>query len=149
MLLLFFGSYFIPSLCFSQGSPDYTGGLKVKLNEEGSKYFRIISWGQFWARYQDDVADDVSSTNFSVRRARILTYSQINKDFLILTHFGLNSLNGNNQSPLGTGENSQLFFHGFWMQYNLSENHSIGGGLHYWNGISSCLLYTSPSPRDA
>jgi len=136
MLLLFFGSYFIPSLCFAQGSPDYTGGLKVKLNEEGSKYFRIISWGQFWARYQDDVADDVSSTNFSVRRARILTYSQINKDFLILTHFGLNSLNGNNQSPLGTGENSQLFFHGFWMQYNLSENHSIGGGLHYWNGIS-------------
>ena len=72
----------------------------------------------------------------SIRRARILTYSQINKDFLILTHFGLNSLNANNQSPLGRGEESQLFFHDVWGQYNLNANHAIGAGLHYWNGIS-------------
>ena len=121
---------------YSQGSPDYTGGLKVNLNEDGSKYFRIISWAQFWARYQDDVPDDESNTSLSVRRARILMYAQINKDFLILTHFGLNSLNANNQSPLGTGDGSQLFFHDVWAQYSLGENHAIGGGLHYWNGIS-------------
>ncbi|SEM25220.1 short chain amide porin [Aquimarina amphilecti] len=121
---------------YSQGSPDYTGGLKVKLNEDGSKYFRVISWAQFWAQYNDDVPDDVSKTNLSIRRARILLYSQINKDFLILTHFGLNSLNANNQSPTGLGESSQLFFHGVWVQYSLGANHAIGGGLHYWNGIS-------------
>ncbi|WP_299610542.1 hypothetical protein [uncultured Aquimarina sp.] len=121
---------------YSQGSPDYTGGLKVKLNEDGTKYFRIISWAQFWARYQDEVPDDVSNTNMSIRRARILTYAQINKSFLILTHFGLNSLNANNQSPLGRGEESQLFFHGVWGQYNLNAKHAIGAGLHYWNGIS-------------
>ncbi|WP_299222855.1 hypothetical protein [uncultured Aquimarina sp.] len=121
---------------YSQGSPDYTGGLKVKLNEDGSKYFRVISWAQFWAQYNDDVPDDVSKTNFSIRRARILMYAQINKDFLILTHFGLNSLNANNQSPTGLGESSQLFFHGVWVQYSLGANHAIGGGLHYWNGIS-------------
>jgi hypothetical protein len=63
-------------------------------------------------------------------------YAQINKDFLILTHFGLNSLNANNMTPIGTGERSQLFFHDVWGQYSLSKNHAIGGGLHYWNGIS-------------
>ncbi|WP_025668069.1 hypothetical protein [Aquimarina megaterium] len=136
ILLLFLSSFLISHSVFSQGSPDYTGGLKVKLNESGSKYFRIISWAQFWARYTDDVPDDDSNIDFSIRRARILMYSQINKDFLILTHFGLNSLNANNLSPVGKGDSSQLFFHGVWGQYNLGANHAIGGGLHYWNGIS-------------
>ncbi|MBQ0734181.1 hypothetical protein [Aquimarina celericrescens] len=136
LILLFGLTFFTLQFTYSQGSPDYTGGLKVKLNEEGSKYFRIISWAQFWARYQDEVPDDVSNTSMSIRRARILTYAQINKDFLILTHFGLNSLNGNNQSPLGFGEESQLFFHDVWVQYSIGKNHVVGGGLHYWNGIS-------------
>lgn len=136
LLLLFLGSFLISHSIFSQGSPDYTGGLKVKLNEDGSKYFRIISWAQFWARYTDDVPDDESNTDFSIRRARILMYSQISKDFLILTHFGLNSLNADNMSPVGKDESSQLFFHGVWGQYSLGSNHAVGGGLHYWNGIS-------------
>ncbi len=136
LIILLGCTLFALQFTYSQGSPDYTGGLKVKLNEEGSKYFRIISWAQFWARYQDEVPDDVSNTSMSIRRARILTYAQINKDFLILTHFGLNSLNGNNQSPLGFAEESQLFFHDVWVQYRIGENHSVGGGLHYWNGIS-------------
>ncbi|WP_378184638.1 hypothetical protein ACE939_07990 [Aquimarina sp. W85] len=121
---------------FSQGSADYTGGLKVKLNDEGTKYFRILSWAQFWTQYNDDAPDDASNINFSVRRARILMYSQINKDFLILTHFGLNSLNANNQSPTGLGDSSQLFFHDVYLQYSLGDKHAVGGGLHYWNGIS-------------
>ena len=39
-------------------------------------------------------------------------------------------------SPIGTGDRSQLFFHDVWAQYRLTDNHAIGGGLHYWNGIS-------------
>lgn len=136
LTILFGLCLLISQYSFSQGSPDYSGGLKVKLNEDGSKYFRVISWAQFWARYQDDRPDDQSATSLSIRRARVLMYSQINKDFLILTHFGLNSLNANNQSPLGTGDSSQLFFHGVWAQYSLGKSHDIGGGLHYWNGIS-------------
>ncbi|TCK69397.1 short chain amide porin [Winogradskyella wandonensis] len=128
-------------LCFSQGAPDYTGGMKVKLNEEGTKYFRIISWAQFWAQHNSDRPLDVngneqSDLNFSIRRARVLMYAQLNKKFMILTHFGLNSLNGDNLSPTGKGESSQLFFHDVWGEYSLSKNHAIGGGLHYWNGIS-------------
>ncbi|MEM1339997.1 MAG: hypothetical protein AAGF96_19720 [Bacteroidota bacterium] len=124
------------SFGFSQGNTEYTGGYKIKFNEDGSKYLRIIAWGQFWAQYNDDVPDESSQLNFSVRRARVLTFTQLNKKFLILTHWGLNSLNGGNTSPLGFGENAQLFFHDFWGEWKVAENHDIGAGLHYWNGIS-------------
>ena len=132
LLFLFTLSY----LGFSQGSPDYGGGLKVNINEDGSKYFRIISWAQVQAQYNDDVPSTVSTTNFNVRRARVLMYAQINKDFMILTHFGLNSLNADNLTPTGKGESSQLFMHDVWAQYSVGKDHAIGGGLHYWNGIS-------------
>jgi hypothetical protein len=132
---------FIAVVCYSQGSSDYGGGMKVNINEDGSKYFRVISWAQVWSQYNSDRPLDANgheqaALDFSVRRARILMYAQINKDFLILTHFGLNSLNANNMSPTGTGEGSQLFLHDVWTQYSLGKNHAIGGGLHYWNGIS-------------
>lgn len=127
---------------YSQGAPDYTGGMKVKLNEDGTKYFRIISWAQFWAEHNSDRPLDAngneqSDLNFSIRRARVLMYAQLNKKFLILTHFGLNSLNGDNLSPTGKGDSSQLFFHDVWGEYTVYKDYiSIGGGLHYWNGIS-------------
>ncbi len=126
---------------YAQGSPDYTGGLKVKFNEDGSKYLRIISWAQVQANYNleesfDANGNENSPLNFNLRRARILMFAQINKDFLILTHFGLNSLNSSQLSPTGKGSGSQLFFHDVWAQYNLGKNHTVGGGLHYFNGIS-------------
>lgn len=127
--------------CFSQGSPDYGSGMKFNLNEEGSKYLRVISWAQFWTQYNSDRPLDANGNeqadiDFSLRRARVLLYAQISKDFLILTHFGLNSLNSNNLSPTGTGEGSQLFLHDAYAQYSLGKNNAVGGGLHYWNGIS-------------
>jgi len=134
---------FLVSLQFmyAQGSPDYTGGLKFKLNEDGSKYLRVISWAQIQANYNMDESLDAngnenSNLNFNLRRARILMFAQINKDFLILTHFGLNSLTSSTLSPTGKGDGSQLFFHDVWAQYNLGTDHVAGGGLHYFNGIS-------------
>ncbi|WP_306350161.1 hypothetical protein [Flavobacterium sp. '19STA2R22 D10 B1'] len=121
---------------FSQGSPDYGSGMKFNLDPEGKKYMRVIAWAQAWGQYNDNVPDNTSATSMSLRRARILTYAQINDKFLILTHFGLNSLDANNMSPTGKGESAQLFFHDVWVQYNLNKNHALGSGLHYWNGIS-------------
>ncbi len=135
ILVLFFGCLFIDR-ADAQGINEYTGGYKIKFNDEGSKYLRIIAWGQFWAQYNDNTPEDVSNLDFSVRRARVLTYTQLNDKFLILTHFGLNSLNGQNTSPVGKGDSSQLFFHDFWGEWKLTDNHSAGAGLHYWNGIS-------------
>ncbi|WP_458626903.1 hypothetical protein [Winogradskyella sp. PC D3.3] len=125
----------------AQGSPDYSGGLKFKFNEDGTKYLRLISWAQVQANYNtDDTFDsngnENSKLNFNLRRARVLMFAQINKDFLILTHFGLNSLTSTTLSPTGKGDGSQLFFHDVWAQYNLGKDHTIGGGLHYFNGIS-------------
>ena len=121
---------------FSQGSPDYTGGLKVKLNESGTKYFRLISWAQIQGVYSDNVAATESPVSLNLRRARVLMFSQITPKFLILTHFGLNSLTANTMSPVGKGDGAQLFFHDVWAQYNVAKNHSVGAGLHYFNGIS-------------
>lgn len=121
---------------YSQGSPDYNGGLKMKFDEDGKKYLRLISWAQVQATYNDDVPENESSTSFNLRRARILMFAQINEKFLILTHFGLNSLNSSTLHPVGKGDGAELFFHDVWAQYNLSKNHSVGGGLHYFNGVS-------------
>ncbi|SDE68418.1 hypothetical protein [Ulvibacter litoralis] len=121
---------------YSQSSPDYSGGLKIKFDEEGKKYLRVISWAQVQATYTDEVPEDASHINFNLRRARVLMFSQINEKFLILSHFGLNSLNSGSLSPTGKGEGSQLFFHGVWAQYNVAKDHAVGGGLHYFNGIS-------------
>lgn len=121
---------------FSQGNTEYTGGFKINFNEDGSKYLRMIAWGQFWAQYNENAPEDESSTNLSIRRARLLSFTQLNKKFLIISHFGLNSLNGSNLSPTGTGEASQLFYHSFWGEWQVAKNFYAGTGLHYWNGIS-------------
>jgi hypothetical protein len=72
-------------------APDYGAGMKFNLNEDGSKYLRVISWAQIWGQYNSDRpldgnGNEQADLDFSVRRARVLLYAQINKDFLILTH---------------------------------------------------------------
>lgn len=136
MIFLFGFTLFSIQFMAAQGSPDYNGGFKVKFDEEGKKYLRIISWAQVQANYTDNVPSTSSKLGFNVRRARVLMFSQINDKFLILTHFGLNSLNSSTLSPTGKGDGSQIFIHDVWAQYSLNKDHSIGGGLHYFNGIS-------------
>lgn len=132
LILLFFSSLSL----FGQGSPDYNGGLKIKLDEDGKKYVRMITWAQVQANMNFNAPDDVSPVGLQLRRARVLLFSQFSKRFMILTHFGLNSLGANTLSPTGKGSGSQLFMHDAWIQYNLSSKHSVGAGLHYFNGIS-------------
>lgn len=121
---------------YGQGSPDYNGGLKIKLNDDGSKYIRFISWGQAQLNFNLDPPDGQSASSMQLRRARVLAFSQFNKRFMILTHFGVNSLGAGTLSPTGKAATSQLFMHDMWIQYSLSKNHAIGAGLHYFNGIS-------------
>ncbi len=109
LLTLLFGVFCSFQLMYSQGSPDYNGGFKANFDESGDKYLRIISWAQVQGTYNGDVPDDVSNTSFNLRRARMLMFSQINKKFMILTHFGLNSLNSATLSPVGKGVVGQLY----------------------------------------
>jgi hypothetical protein len=121
---------------YSQGSPDYNGGLKIKFDEDGKKYLRLISWAQVQGIYNNDAPASSSKTSFNLRRARVLMFSQITDKFLILTHFGLNSLNSGTLSPTGKGTGSQIFLHDAWAQYSVGKDHAVGAGLHYFNGIS-------------
>lgn len=118
---------------FGQYADEYQGGLNLKLNEDGSKYVRFITWGQFWFQ---DTEGSSPNDGFSIRRARVLMYAQINKRFLLLTHFGLNSLNDNNLSPTGKSNDAELFLHDAYGEFNVIPEVQIGAGLHYWNGIS-------------
>lgn len=135
--LLLLGTAFVSSqLLYSQGSPDYNGGLKVKFDEDGKKYLRLISWAQVQADINIDAESGETPVDFNLRRARMLMFAQITDKFLILTHFGLNSLTSSTMGPLGKDPGAQLFFHDVWAQYNVAKDHTIGAGLHYFNGIS-------------
>lgn len=120
----------------SQGSPHYKGGFKIKFDDNDNKYVRILTWVQTQANYSDSRAEDQADISFQLRRARLLVYGQITKDFLVLTHIGINSLNSSNMEPVGSVGTPQAFMHDAWAQYNVSDQHVIGGGLHYWNGLS-------------
>lgn len=112
--------------------------LQLKLNEDGSKYLRIIMWHQLWAE-SNNLSDESQKTdaNISIRRSRFLAYSQISPRFLVLTHWGLNSLNASNLSKLGNDSDSpQLFLHDTWAEYKVIDQLHIGAGLIYWNGLT-------------
>ena len=119
-----------------QGNPNYDGGFKFNFDDDGQKYIRFIAWTQFQAVMDDAPAPTESLINMKLRRARFLAYGQLLDNFLVVTHFGLNSLDANNMSTTGQGAASQLFMHDAWVQYSVHKNHVIGGGLHFWNGLS-------------
>ncbi len=112
--------------------------LKVDLDESGNKYLRFIIWHQQWIT-SNNLADDNSSFQLthSIRRSRMLAYAQVSPKFLILTHFGLNGLTPSNMTSLGNnGDAPQLFLHDAWVEYKLLDEVYVGGGLHYWKGLT-------------
>jgi hypothetical protein len=111
--------------------------LTLNLNPDGSKYIRFIMWGQFWLTGAENSYGDYTVTP-SLRRARFLAYAQVSQRFLILMHFGVNSLNQATMNSTGNAAlGPQLFLHGAWSEFAVVQQKLyIGGGLHYWNGIS-------------
>jgi len=112
--------------------------LTLKLNESGSKYLRFIMWHQLWLT-SNNLSAENSKTQFStsIRRSRILAFAQVSPKFLILTHFGLNSLNAGNLTSLGgNGDSPQFFLHGAWGELKLGDGLYMGAGLHYWKGLT-------------
>lgn len=111
--------------------------LKLSLNEDGSKYVRFIMWHQIWATTNNLSNDSDFSVTPSIRRSRFLAFAQISPKFLILTHWGLNGLTPNNLTSLGNNGNApQLFLHDAWGEYKIADELYIGGGLHYWKGMT-------------
>ena len=161
-LITFIGLALISNSLYGQGSPDYGGGLKININPEGDKYIRFILWDQFWLRNTEMnpgsmVAGEPTDNTWNVgnRRARILTYAQISKRYMILLHMGINNqtfVNGGATGTSGTGgygngKKPQLFFHDAWNEYAVimpgeagKFSLSLGGGLHYYMGLSRMTM---------
>ena len=116
-----------------QNAAPYGSGLKVSLNDEGSQYFRLITWHQAWLQAN---LEDPGLITPSLRRSRLLMFAQISDRFLILTHFGLNSLTPAKMDPTGQSSAAQLFMHDAWCEWKVNDKLYVGSGLHYWNGIS-------------
>ncbi len=112
--------------------------LTLKLSEDGKKYIRFIMWHQIWVTSNNLSAENSKfGLSTSIRRSRFLAYAQISPKFLILSHWGLNSLDSGNLTSLGNNGNApQLFLHGAWGELKLNNNLYVGGGLHYWKGLT-------------
>jgi hypothetical protein len=146
----------------AQGSMDYGSGLKINLNEDGSKNLRFILWNQIWMRSTDMnpgtlVADEPTDNTVDIgnRRLRILAYAQISPRYLIVTHVGINNqsfINGGVAGGGGTGGNGAgkkpgLFFHDAWNEYAVilpqkekKFSLTVGAGLHYYMGLSRMTM---------
>ncbi len=157
VLLLLLG----PSALEAQPTQEKTDNaykpLKLNLDESGNKYVRFIIWHQQWLQTNNLAVDDAKlQLNTLIRRSRFLAYAQISPRFLVLTHFGLNGLTASNLTSLGNnGDSPQLFLHGAWTEFKVSNDQSLflGGGLHYWNGLtrlasqSTLNFMTMDAPR--
>ena len=120
----------------AQGNPEYGRGLVLSLNEEGSKYIRLISLAQGSLDYTDGVDDKTSPMKLNLRRVRLVTIAQLNPQFLFFMHIGTNGMNAETISPTGLNGNSVLYLNDAYAQFNYTPQHSAGIGLHLWNGIS-------------
>lgn len=161
--ILFKASVLLLSLQgFSQGSTEYGGGLKFNLNEDGSKFMRVIAWNQIWMRSSEMnpgtmIGGEATSTSTDIgnRRLRFLAYAQVSKRYMILTHFGINNQTFTNGGAAGTsgtggygaGKKPGLFFHDAWNEYAVvlpekdkKFSMSLGAGLHYYMGLSRMTM---------
>lgn len=143
---------------FGQGSPDYGGGLKVKLDADSQKYLRLLAWNQIWLRQTSlnlgsMIGDEAASTNSDIanRRLRMQMQAQISPRYMIVTHFGINNqtftsggtAGSSGTGAFGAGKKPSLFFHDAWNEYAVlmpreqgEFSLSIGAGLHYYMGLS-------------
>jgi len=127
---------------FAQGSDIYGKGMRINLGDdkEETRYIRFITWVQAWARGQEfgpvtPGADPQTSGDILIRRARLLTYSQLTKDVLVMFHAGINNFNFTDFRGAGNGD---FYVHDAWAEYTPLRSEileiSAGAGLHYWNG---------------
>ncbi len=155
---------FLSQAGFGQGSSEYDSGLKLDLNEDGSKYVRFVIWNQIWARSTQSnpgsmINGEEANRSYDVanRRLRFLMYAQLTPRYLVFTHVGVNNqsfVGGGAPGPdaLGTGANGAgkkpgIFFHDAWNEYAVilpsadkPFSLSIGGGLHYYTGLSRSTM---------
>lgn len=111
--------------------------LIFKLNDSGDRFVRVMTWHQLWLTTGDLGHNQPLGITPMLRRSRLLGYAQLGPRVLMLGHMGLNNLNAKNLTATGIeGDGPQLFMHDAWVEYKFSPLLFVGGGLHYWNGLT-------------
>lgn len=130
-------------LCLSLAGFAQNKELKVKLNEEGSHYFKFTGLTQVWLRYNQNnpgsaiFGDPASQTaDIGIRRLRFQAFGQIHDRVFVYTQFGQNNLNALASRKTGA------FVHDAVVEYMpIKRNLSLGAGLTGWSGLGR---YASP-----
>ena len=120
-------------------------GAKIDLGDP-NRFVRLIVWDQICLRYVEQNPGSVvrgtvrsEGLDMGVRSSRLLIHGQLTKDLLFIFHAGINS-----QSSVGGGfglstdaKKPQVFIHEASGEYRVFGDWlALGGGLHYWNGVS-------------
>jgi len=130
----------IPGLNAQEISPEEENTylpLVLKLNSSGTNYIRFLLWHQQWVVTNNLKEPGNFQVSTLIRRSRVLAVSELGGRILILTHFGLNGLTSDNLTSLGNdGNAAQLFLHDAWVEFKVIPQLYIGGGLHYWKGLT-------------
>lgn len=136
------------------------GDLKIKFNEDGSKYLKFGFWNQTWLRFIENnpgtaVNGVPQETTYDagIRRMRITATAQLSPRYLMFVQMGINNQSfitggGTGTGGNGAGKKAVFFFHDAYNEYTVvpnidfdtkkSNNFSLylGAGLHSWNGVS-------------
>jgi hypothetical protein len=134
----------------AQGTDGYGAGIKVALDTTGKKYIRILNWHQVWVRHNENNpgstvngTPEESQWDMGLRRSRFLLHTQINPNFMLVTHFGINNANqisggANGQGASGAdGKKPQLFMHDAYVEHRVYKDMLwLGAGLQYNIGPS-------------
>lgn len=114
-------------------------GLRLDLNKEKTSYFKTIIGIQTWWRMGETNPGTINKlseepiTNFSdfaMRRIRTMFYANIENKYLLFAHFGATSD--------GTYSNmyNNVYVHDFQGQIKVADKNYVGGGIHFWQGLS-------------
>ena len=121
-----------------QGTAPNYKPLRIELSDDGSRYVRFIFSNQVWLE-SSNLADPAvrKDANVSIRRSRFIAYSQVSPRVLVLTHWGVNNFNASGMTKTGNdGDAPQLFLHDAWTEFKVADQLYLGGGLHYWRGLT-------------
>ena len=127
-------------------SVPYGAGMKINISPDGSKYLRFLTWHQIWTRYTENNTGTLRApgkpqdeqVDFAIRRSRLSLLAQLNPRFMIYTHIGINNQTAvsGGSNPAVDGKKPQLFVHEAVVEYKINKYLSLGGGMHYQNGLS-------------
>lgn len=118
--------------------------IKLKLNEDGSRFLKFTFLNQVWLRYNQNnpgslVVGNPSSQSFDIglRRTRMQFFGQVTDRMFLYTQFGMN--NFNYASSVAGNRKLQPFFHDALAEYHVTKSKpllKLGAGLTICNGLS-------------